>query len=120
MYKIMVIEDDPAIREELEVLLKNSLYESVCPQSFEDPAGQILREAPDLVLLDVNLPGENGIQVCRKLRNASDVPVIFVTSRNTSMAVSYTHLDVYKRQFRRFTGRTSGGAAEKRPCIRTG
>lgn len=58
MYKIMVIEDDPAIREELEVLLKNSLYEPVCPQSFEDPAGQILREAPDLVLLDVNLPGK--------------------------------------------------------------
>lgn len=85
MYKIMVIEDDPAIREELEVLLKNALYEPVCPQSFEDPAGQILREAPDLVLLDVSLPGENGIQVCRKLRNASDVPVIFVTSRNTSM-----------------------------------
>lgn len=85
MYKIMVIEDDPAIREELEVLLKNALYEPVCPQSFEELAGQILREAPDLVLLDVNLPGENGIQVCRKLRNASDVPVIFVTSRNTSM-----------------------------------
>ncbi len=35
MYKIMVIEDDPAIREELEVLLKNALYEPVCPQSFE-------------------------------------------------------------------------------------
>lgn len=69
MYKIMVIEDDPAIREELEVLLKNSLYEPVCPQSFEDPAGQILREAPDLVLLDVNLPGgkrNSGLQEAAK------------------------------------------------------
>lgn len=85
MYKIMIIEDDSALCEELSVLLKNALYEPVCAQEFENLPDQILKVKPDLVLLDVNLPDKNGLQVCRALRKKSDVPVIFVTSRNTSM-----------------------------------
>lgn len=41
--------------------------------------------SPDLVLLDVNLPGENGMSICRKVREVSEVPIVFVTGQNTSM-----------------------------------
>ncbi len=85
MYKIMIVEDDETIRKELAVLLKNALYEPMCITEFEHLSEQILAADPDLVLLDVNLPGCSGLQVCSQLREQSQVPVIFVTSRNTSM-----------------------------------
>ncbi len=85
MYRIMIVEDDESIRNELEVLLKNALYEPVCVTDFDNLPEQILKEDPDLVLLDVNLPGTSGLQVCSRLRETSRVPVIFVTGRNTSM-----------------------------------
>ncbi|MCI9012702.1 MAG: response regulator transcription factor [Lachnospiraceae bacterium] len=69
MYKILVIEDDPVIREELAALLRADGY-------------QVTEDLPcDLALLDINLPGENGFEICRRLRKHSDVPVIFLTAR---------------------------------------
>lgn len=85
MYRIMIIEDDETIRAELCTLLKNALYEPITTDNFERLPQQICESAAALVLMDINLPGVNGIQVCRELRYQSDVPVIFVTSRNTSM-----------------------------------
>lgn len=85
MYTIMIIEDDPMIQKELELLLKNALYHTILPESFQNLPAQITEAQPDLVLMDINLPGENGLAVCQSLRKSSDVPVIFVTSRSTSM-----------------------------------
>lgn len=71
MEKILVVEDDERIREELSALLRANGYEPV-------------EERPcDLALLDINLPGESGYEICRKLRMDSDVPVIFLTARDT-------------------------------------
>lgn len=83
--KIVIIEDEAIIRRELKVLLENALYEVEAPEDFQDVAGQVLRLNPDLVLLDVNLPGGSGFDVCTKLREQSQVPVIFLTSRTDSM-----------------------------------
>lgn len=85
MYRIMIIEDDESIRRELCLLLRNASYEPVTTALFDDLPHQIVRENPDLVLLDVNLPECSGLAVCRQLRQFSDVPVIFVTSNHTSM-----------------------------------
>ena len=71
MEKILVIEDDDSIRSELKTLLRANGYQPVDCQPC------------DLVLLDINLPGENGFQICQKLRQASDVPVIFLTARDS-------------------------------------
>lgn len=71
MEKILVVEDDMRIREELMTLLKVNGYIPV----LEPPC--------DLALLDVNLPGENGFEVCRKLKAASASPVIFLTARDS-------------------------------------
>lgn len=71
MKRIRIIEDDDAIRTELTTLLLANGYLPV----EEDPC--------DLILMDVNLPGENGFILCRKLRQSSNVPVIFLTARDT-------------------------------------
>ncbi len=69
MEKILVIEDDESIREELVKLLQANGYLAV----DEPPC--------DLALLDIGLPGESGFEICRKLRQHSSIPVIFLTAR---------------------------------------
>lgn len=72
MFKILIEEDDEVIREELAALLRVNGYIPV----DKPPC--------DLALLDVNLPGENGFERCRRLRMSSDVPVIFLTARDST------------------------------------
>lgn len=85
--QIVIVEDDEGIRKELKRLLKNAFYEVVTIETFENVATQIcsMTPAPDLVLLDLNLPGESGFDICTKLKEHSDVPIIFLTSRTDSM-----------------------------------
>lgn len=85
MKKILIIEDDVALRKELKQLLENALYQVIILTEFDNTAESILEIQPDLVLLDVNLPGESGFDICQKVRGESDVPIIFVTSRTDSM-----------------------------------
>ena len=82
MPKIMVIEDDPAIREELALLLENEGYTPLMITEFTDVPGQAAQKRPDLVLLDIGLPGKDGFSLCAALRKVVPVPVIFVTSRD--------------------------------------
>ena len=81
MYKIMIVEDDIEIREELKILLQNNGYEVKVTTNFEN----VLKINPDLILLDINLPNKNGYEICSKIRTKSKLPIIFVTSRNSSM-----------------------------------
>jgi two-component system, OmpR family, response regulator protein BraR/BceR len=85
MFKIMVVEDEKSIREELIVLLRNAMYEVAAVTEFNNVVGIFKEEKPDLILLDVNLPETSGLKICMKIRAFSDVPVIFITSCNTSM-----------------------------------
>lgn len=71
MKRILIIEDDEALAEELSILLKRNGYLPV----YSEPC--------DLVLMDVNLPEENGFARCRKIKEKSSVPVIFLTARST-------------------------------------
>lgn len=81
MTKILVIDDDNALREMVGIVLENAGYQSV----FCADGGQALsifnQEKPDLVLLDVMLPGEDGVSVCKKIRVESGVPIIMLTAR---------------------------------------
>ncbi len=83
--KILIIEDDTALSQELKQLLENALYDASSLTDFGNVKEEILSMEPDLVLLDVNLPGVNGFDICQQVRAASDVPVIFVTGRADSM-----------------------------------
>ena len=85
--QIIIVEDEENIRKELKQLLQNAMYEVTTIESFSDVAGQITRmePMPDLVLLDLNLPEESGFAICTKIREYSEIPVIFLTSRTDSM-----------------------------------
>ena len=78
---IVIIEDEPAIRQELKLLLENALYKVTALDEFQDTATAALAAAPDLILLDIKLPGESGFDVCTKIRAVSEVPIIFLTSQ---------------------------------------
>ncbi len=82
---VLIIEDDAAIRQELKQLLENALYQVTTLVEFRNTAEDILEIQPELVLMDINLPVESGFDVCRKVREKSDVPIIFVTGRTDSM-----------------------------------
>lgn len=85
MSKILIIEDDTAIRTELDALLKNAGYETDYVSDFGNTVNHILASDSDLVLLDINLPDLNGEQVLQEIRRTSAVPVIMVTSRTTEI-----------------------------------
>lgn len=85
MRKIMIIEDDAAIREELELLLNNEGYRALPVTDFTGVPGQVSAAAPDLILLDLGLPGRDGFSLCADIRRVSAAPVIFVTSRDSAM-----------------------------------
>ncbi len=85
MQKIMIVEDDPAIREELALLLKNEGYCPLPVTNFTDVSEQAVRNRPDLILLDIGLPGRDGFSICMGLRKAVSAPIIFVTSRDSSL-----------------------------------
>ncbi|WP_343339464.1 Response regulator protein GraR [Terrisporobacter petrolearius] len=85
MKKIIIVEDEEKIREELKNFLVNYNYEVICLSKFESIIGDILKENAHLVLLDINLPIYDGYYICREIRKKSNVPIIVVTSRDTEM-----------------------------------
>lgn len=85
MARIYVIEDDEPVRGELATLLRRAGHEPVCAQRFDRLTADTLDAAPDVVLLDLGLPGTDGQYVCRELRQSSSVPIMVVTSRATDL-----------------------------------
>lgn len=83
MKKIVIVEDDAAIRLELHELLVNAGYEAFVIEDFCDVRQKIISASADLILLDINLPGMNGEMLLHDIRKVSDVPVIMVTSRTS-------------------------------------
>lgn len=93
MKKILIIEDEKVIADELYDLLKNSLYEAFILKDFQNAKQEILKIKPDLILLDINIPFLNGELLLQDLRKESNIPVIMVTSRNQEtdevLSISY-------------------------------
>ena len=83
MKKILIIEDDATLREELRLLLENGGYAPCIATDFENAADEAARLRPDLVLLDILLPDANGQSILREIRSGSDIPVVMLTSRGT-------------------------------------
>lgn len=85
MQKIMIIEDDSVIRDELALLLENEGYAPLTVTDFSDIPEQAKRSRPSLILLDIGLPGKDGFRLCADLRKTVRIPIIFVTSRDSSL-----------------------------------
>ena len=82
--RIAIIEDDEITRLELSKLLNTQGYETVLLTDFGNLTDELKQYSIELVLLDINLPYENGYEVCRKIKQVMPVPIIFVTSRDTN------------------------------------
>lgn len=93
MQKIMIIEDEAALAQELALLLTRAGYQAYIVQDFAHPLLEIESQLPDLLLLDIQLPGVNGHQLLQEIRKKYQFPIIMVTSRANEMdevlAMSY-------------------------------
>ncbi len=82
MKRIVIAEDDLFMREELGDILLKEQYEIAVVEDFRHTVREIEKCSPDLVLLDVNLPGSSGFEICRELKKHTAVPVLILTSRD--------------------------------------
>ncbi|WP_269853807.1 response regulator transcription factor [Streptomyces sp. RPT161] len=81
---VLVVDDEPAIRHALELILQRRGYEVLLAMDGEQALRALETHRPDLVVLDVLLPGTDGLTVCRRLRaRGNEVPVLMLTARDT-------------------------------------
>ena len=85
MSKILIVEDEEALSDPLAFLLGREGFQTIVVDSGLDALPVFDREGADLVLLDVMLPGMSGMEVCRKLREVSSVPIIMLTAKDSEL-----------------------------------
>ena len=85
MQKILIVEDDEKLSKELEKFLSQNGYEINRITSFENVINDILNSKCNMVLLDINLPGNNGEYICKEVRKISDVPIVMITSVDSEL-----------------------------------
>jgi len=81
--KILIVDDEPQIRRVLRTTLTSQGYTVVEARTGDEALEEIRHERPDLILLDVNMPGRSGLETCTEIRATSDVPIIMLTVRNS-------------------------------------
>lgn len=82
MKHIVIVEDEFLIREELSIMLHKANYQVSEIYEFKDVVEQLLKLSPDLILLDLNLPGTSGFHICREIKQKSSIPILVLTSRD--------------------------------------
>ncbi|MGG1552896.1 response regulator transcription factor [Paenibacillus ferrarius] len=83
--KIMLVEDDRTIRDEVAEALRRWGYTTYVAETFDNVLSLFIQESPQLILMDINLPAFDGFYWCRQIREVSNVPILFLSSRNTPM-----------------------------------
>ena len=81
--KILIIEDDPSIGKLLRRALLLEGYEARLVKNGLEGISAFHEENPDLIILDLMLPGIDGIEVCKRIREDSDTPILMLTARDT-------------------------------------
>lgn len=85
--KILVVDDDPAIAEMLTIVLQGEGFRTIVVGDGVEAVKAAEEHNPDLILLDVMLPGMNGIDVCKAIRESSTVPIVMLTARTDTVDV---------------------------------
>jgi two-component system, OmpR family, response regulator len=83
--KILVVDDDPRLRSLVGLSLERAGFAVVTAADGQSALMQAAREAPDLIVLDQGLPEVDGLEVCRRIRAKSEVPIIFLTARDDEL-----------------------------------
>ncbi|MBK1812221.1 response regulator transcription factor [Clostridium sp. YIM B02505] len=85
MFTVMIIDDNEQLQNEIGNLLMISGYSVLKPRTFDNIPQIVKENSPELILLDINLPNDDGFKICTEIRSFSKVPIIFITSRNTNI-----------------------------------
>jgi len=85
--RVLVVDDDPALAEMLGIVLRGDGFEPTFVAAGDAALGAFRRDRPDVVLLDLMLPGTNGLEVCRQIRAESGVPIIMLTAKGDTLDV---------------------------------
>ena len=80
--KILIVDDDPRLRDLVRIALERAGHHVLTASDGRQALVQTAREAPDLVVLDVGLPEMDGFETCRRIRERSEVPILFLTARD--------------------------------------
>ena len=80
--RVLVVDDEPEMRRMICAALRSQGWETLEAATMEEVMGALEADAPTAVTLDVNLRGESGYDVCRRIREMSDVPILFLTARS--------------------------------------
>ena len=83
--RILVVDDEDSILQFVSYNLRKEGYEVTCAKDGDEALAHAAAEHFDLVILDIMLPGTDGYEVCRKLRAMGDVPVLFLSARDTEL-----------------------------------
>jgi two-component system, OmpR family, response regulator RegX3 len=83
MSKLLLIEDDSGISTPLSLYLENAGYEVTVCANGSEAEGVYQREKPAIIILDINLPGKTGIEICRDIRAKSSTPIIMLSARES-------------------------------------
>jgi len=83
MERISIAEDDPYLREELVLIFEKNGYAVTGISSFADAEKDIAASEPDLLVLDLNLPGRSGFELCRSFKLRNTFPILILTARDT-------------------------------------
>ena len=83
MRRVLVVDDDPKVCETLDRYLAHAGYATASALDGRRALEAVRTFAPDLIVLDIMLPELDGLQICREIRAASNVPIIFLTARST-------------------------------------
>lgn len=81
-HTVLLVDDDPHIREVLSFAFDKAGMTTVQAQDGEEALNKVAETVPDLVVLDINMPRMNGLDVCRQLRSENEVPILFLSSRD--------------------------------------
>lgn len=87
MHKILLVEDDEVIRQQVKKILEQWGYEVVLVEDFMEVLSIFVKEEPHLVLMDIGLPLFNGYHWCQEIRKVSKVPIMFLSSRDQAMDI---------------------------------
>ncbi|MCT8976397.1 response regulator transcription factor [Clostridium sp. CX1] len=85
MYNIMIVEDDKKITELIKRTLERYGYKAYAVEDFSNIKEEFIKSNSDLVLMDINLPFYDGFYWCRDIRTVSNIPIIFISARNSDM-----------------------------------
>lgn len=85
--KVLVVDDDAALAEMLTIVLRNEGFGTFVCETGDQALADFREYKPDLVLLDLMLPGKDGIDVCREIRAESGVPIVMLTAKNDTIDV---------------------------------